>query len=54
MKQDGLTRDNMQNKSRKGLETLNIDDTSPSHIQKEEATTRASAMAYRTEARLHI
>lgn len=54
MKQDGLTRDNMQNKSRKGLETLNIDDTSPSRIQKEEATTRASAMAYRTEARLHI
>ncbi len=50
-KQDGLTRDNMQNKSRKGQETLNTDDTSPSRIQMEEATTRASAMVYRTDRR---
>ncbi len=41
----------MQNKSRKGQETLNTDDTSPSRIQMEEATTRASAMVYRTDRR---
>lgn len=50
-KQDVLTWDNKQNKSRKGLETLNTDDTSPSRIQMEEATTRASSMAYRTDQR---